>query len=368
MKNAMAILSFVTLVFYLTIGVMSAHAGLFSSGSENKASNAKEQSVQQKKTLEQKQSWGKKKTKTSSTKLTQEEKQAIEHAKEITSGFHISVTVPVSTVIVPAVVDLEHNGNLALFRECKVFSRQRTLANFLQFEHDGVVDLIAKQYYENVAAQGGTVQCADCVRYARCLVNYGAVLAQATINLVNDLNGLEQSGIVKVKKITNKDGKTTLVVKGISFETLKNMFEAEIIKAERTHAGYFFNLIEGVRLTGDTVRLQHNMQGFLIESNGHSVYVVVPRECKIDGMPWVSEEAFGGITFNVQVSRGWSYKDALNQLKESSKLKEKAEQVEKFAEYLKSRGMAKEYATLLKKAVELLENGNTNFDPQELIH
>ena len=368
MKNAMLILSLIALAFYLTIGVMNAHAGLFSSGSENKVNNAKEQSVQQKKTLEQKQSWGKKKTKTTSTKLTQEEKQAIEHAKEITSGFHISVTVPVSTVIVPAVVSLEHNGNLALFRECKVFSQQRTLANFLQFEHDGVIDLIAKQYYENAAAQGGTVQCAACVKYARCLVNYGAVLAQATINLVNDLNGLEQSGIVKVKKITNKNGKTTLVVKGISFETLKNMFEAEIIKVEKTHAGYFFNLIKGIKLSGDVVRLQHNIQGFLIENNGHSVYVVVLRECKIDGMPWMSTEAFGGVAFNIQISRGWSYKDALDQLKESSKLKEKAEQVEKFAEYLKSKGMAKEYATLLKKAVEMIEDGNTNFDPQDLIH
>ncbi len=165
----------------------------------------------------------------------------------------------ISTVIVPAVVDLEQHGKLALFHECKIFSRQRTLANFLKFEQDGVVDLLVKQYYENTAAQGGKVQCASCVAYARCLVDYGAVFAQATVNLVNDLNGLEQSGIVKVKKITNKNGKTTLVVKGISFETLKNMFEAEIVRTSKTRAGYFFGLIKGVRLSGDTVRLQHNM-------------------------------------------------------------------------------------------------------------
>ena len=367
MKSLMLYLNLIALLAYLLIGVSNAYAGLFSSGSEKKTNNAQEQSLQQKKTLEQKQSWGKKKTKTTSTKLTQEEKQAIEHAKEITSGFHITVTVPISTVIVPAVVDLEQHGNLDLFRSCKVFSQQRTLANFLKFEQDGVVDLIAKQYFENVAAQGGTVQCSSCVAYARCLVQYGAVLAQATINIVNDLNGLEQSGIVKIKKITNKNNQTVFVIRGISFETLKNMFEAEIIRALKTHSGYFFGLIKSVRLSGDRVRLQHNMQGFLIENSGHSVYVVVPRECKIDGMPWVSEEAFGGVAFNVQVSRGWSYKDALDQLKASSRLKEKAEQVERFAEYLKSKGMAKEYVVLLKNALELLEDGKTNFDPQDLV-
>lgn len=356
------------LLAYFLIGASIAHAGLFSSGSENKVNTTKEKNVQRKKTLEQKQSWGNKKTSTSSTKISKEEKQAIESAKEITSGFHITVTVPISTVIVPAVVDLEQHGKLALFRNCKVFSQQRTLANFLKFEQDGVIDLIAKQYYESMAAQGGAVQCASCVSYAKCLVQYGAVLAQATINLVNDLNSLERSGIVKIKKITDKNNQTVLVVKGISFETLKNMFEAEIIRAAKTRSGYFFNLIKGVKLTGNTIRLQHNMQGFLIKSNGHSIYVLVPRECKIDGMPWMSTETFGGVTFNVQISRGWSYKNALDQLKASSTLKEKAEQVEKFAEYLKSRGMAKEYAALLKKATELLEDGKVNFDPQDLIH
>ncbi len=94
----------------------------------------------------------------------------------------------------------------------------------------------------------------------------------------------------------------------------------------------------------------------------------MPPECKIDGMPWVLEEVYGGIAFNVQISREWSYKDAINQMKASSRLKEKVEHVEKFAEYLKSKGMAKEYVILLKNALELLESGNDNFDHQGLLH
>ena len=357
------------LMFFVLVLVFvsaNAFAGFFSSGSENKVSHGREQSTVGKETLQQQKSHGRRRSKIKSTQQSEETQKAISHAKQIVQGIHISVSVPISTVAFPAIVHLETHGKYRLFRKCRVYTKQRTLANFLQYEQDGVVDLIAKQYYEATAAQGGTVRCSSCVRYARCLVDYGAVVAQATLNLINDLSDLQAQGIVKIKKEGIK-GMQTLKIQGISLQTLQGMFYAEIVHVLKTKQGYFFRILRGVDFNSDTVKLQNGSQGFIALASGHSVYVVLPRECTVDGMPWVSQEAFGGIAFRIEISRGWSYQTALNALKSSIKLRTKAITVEKYAQLAKEKGMSKEYLLTLKKGTDLLMSGNTNFDAQSLV-
>lgn len=353
------------LIFFLFVSMNVAYAGLFSSGTSNKIQHGQEQSTTGKETLQQQRSHGERKSQSKSKQESEETQKAISHAKQIVQGIHISVSVPISTVAFPAIVELEKHGRYRLFRRCRVYTQQRTLANFLRYEQGGVVDLIAKQYYEATAAQGGTVQCKSCVRYARCLVDYGAVVAQATLNLVNDLNDLRAQGVIKIKKEGIK-GLQVLRIQGISLQTLQGMFYAEIVHALETRQGYFFHILRGVNFSNDIVKLQNGSQGYIVPAGGHSVYVVLPRECTIDGMPWVSQESFGGIAFQIQISRGWSFQDALNTLKNSTRLKIKAINVEKYAQKAKEQGMAKEYLLTLKKGVDFLLSGNTNFDAQSL--
>jgi hypothetical protein len=103
----------------------------------------------------------------------------------------IDLSMNVSYLFVPQVVKLEEQG-VGVFRKCKVFTEPLTPEGLgLTYEKYGVIDTVKAQYlqglygsYSDVAyvADEGRV-----VEYANCLLRYGAVLAQAQLNLYNSL-------------------------------------------------------------------------------------------------------------------------------------------------------------------------------------
>jgi hypothetical protein len=118
----------------------------------------------------------------------------------------IDLTINVSYLFIPMIAELEEQG-VGLFGKCKVFTEPLTPERLgLSYEKYGVVDSIKAQYLQNLyGAYSDVAYVADeekIIEYANCLVRYGAVLAQAQLNLYNNLKRF--GNVVKGGKVKGK--------------------------------------------------------------------------------------------------------------------------------------------------------------------
>jgi hypothetical protein len=117
----------------------------------------------------------------------------------------IDLNMNVSYLFIPQIVELEEQG-MGWFGKCKVFTEPLTPERLgLSYERYGVIDSIKAQYLQNLQGTYSDVAyVADeerVVEYANCLVRYGAIIAQAQLNLYNSL---KKFGVVKGGKVKGK--------------------------------------------------------------------------------------------------------------------------------------------------------------------
>jgi uncharacterized protein YjhX (UPF0386 family) len=117
----------------------------------------------------------------------------------------IDLSINVSYLFIPQIIEYERQGR-EIFGKCKVFTEPLTPEQLgLSYEKYGVVDNIKAQYLQSLQSSYSEVAyVADeekIINYANCLVRYGAVLAQAQLNLYNNLKkvGSVMKGKVKGK-------------------------------------------------------------------------------------------------------------------------------------------------------------------------
>jgi uncharacterized protein YjhX (UPF0386 family) len=115
----------------------------------------------------------------------------------------IDLTINVSYLFIPQIVELEEQS-AGVFGKCKVFTAPLTPERLgLSYERYGVIDSIKAQYLQNLQGTYSDVAyVADeeqVVEYANCLLRYGAVIAQAQLNLYNNLKRVGSMVKGKVK-------------------------------------------------------------------------------------------------------------------------------------------------------------------------
>jgi uncharacterized protein YjhX (UPF0386 family) len=103
----------------------------------------------------------------------------------------IDMSINVSYLFIPQIIELEERRE-GWFGKCKVFTEPLTPEQLgLSYERYGVIDNIKAQYLQGLqGAYGEVVYVADeekIIEYANCLVRYAAIIAQADLNLYNDL-------------------------------------------------------------------------------------------------------------------------------------------------------------------------------------
>jgi hypothetical protein len=97
----------------------------------------------------------------------------------------------VSYLFIPQIVEFEERRE-GWFGKCKVFTEPLTPEKAgLSYEQYGVIDSIKAQYLQNLyGSYSDVAYVADekkIIEYANCLLKYGAVIAQAQLNLYNSL-------------------------------------------------------------------------------------------------------------------------------------------------------------------------------------
>jgi hypothetical protein len=134
----------------------------------------------------------------------------------------IDLSTNVSYLFIPQIVELEEQGE-GLFGKCKVFTDPLTPERLgLSYERYGVIDNVKAQHLQSLQSSYSDVAyVADeekIIDYANCLKQYGAVIAQAQLNLYGSL---KQYGRVLKGRIKGE----------IELEKLKNIVKKVLLDA-----------------------------------------------------------------------------------------------------------------------------------------
>ena len=220
----------------------------------------KEKSQSLKKSQEQKDTKGKKKSDTASVGRDKTDSSIIKAIGQAMSSAGADVTLPLEVVFLDRIAELEKDTNP--FAQCKVVTAPRPGRDFgLSAEvRPGVIDTIKADYLAKSAQSSSYI--ADIAdepgirSYRDCMAYYGAVIAQAYLNLTQDLQDLKasvtksKSGEINVKGmgyddfILLADAALQKALQGFSNSTIKKVYERVI---NDTGACQFDRTVENIK-------------------------------------------------------------------------------------------------------------------------
>jgi hypothetical protein len=178
------------------------------------------------------------------------------------------------------------------------------------------------------------------IRYYRDnLALYGIIIGQAYLNLTRDLAALN-AGI-------DRDGEGHIVINKIGYDDFLTLADGALLQAvgqitNNTHK----RLYESIKADKRPCRFGGSIS--TIQCGSSSVTIGGQPGLTALGLTIFSNEQFAGFTGNYKVSSGWSYDQAMENLKSTAKYSKMASEVSKYAEKMESHGKSRE-AIMAKK-------------------
>lgn len=348
-------------VFFLTLSVSTTHA--LDTNKESTETNKvdTEASKSLKKQKEEKESAGKKKSKTVSKGLDKQTQDAIKEMGQVMESSNIDVSLSLEVVFADKLAELEKTAEP--FASCQLITNPKLPQNFgITAEiRPGVIDTIRAGYFSNAAQSNSLIKnLADenaIVRYRNCLVFYGALIGQAYLNLNSD--------IADLKADVSKDKEGNIIIKGLGYDDFVSLADESLRKAiDNLNNKTIIRLYEKITNNDTPCRFEKSIE--IIQCGNSQITLSAKPQLVSLGIP-VYGSGFAGFQGSFKVSRGWSYSDAIEKLKSTSTYSKFADEVSKYAEELESQGKTKEATFVKKKAWELAESGKQNLSVSNLI-
>jgi hypothetical protein len=317
----------------------------------------KEQSQSIRKSQEQRESKGRKKTTTTTTGIDKQTQDVIRSVEDMRRNTEADVTLSLEMVFLDRISQMEQQGE-GEFGKCRIVTRPKLPRDFgISAEvSPGVIDSIKAEYLSKAVQSNtyvtGITSEEDIRVYRNCLAFYGAVIGQAYIYLSSDLHSL---GIKSNTKSIGYDDFVSLAntalqraLQSIKNATIKNTYN---------------------RIVTDTspCRFAQSIENLHVQC-GPVLLVIGPRpQMFVMGAAQWYGEKFAGYGGQWRVSKAWSYQSAVEALKTTSKYEKWANVVSKFAEELETKGKAKEAVAVRKKAWEIAKKGGQTVSPKNLL-
>ncbi|MEM7828464.1 MAG: hypothetical protein QW561_03910 [Candidatus Aenigmatarchaeota archaeon] len=321
----------------------------------------REQSQSLRKTKEQRDTKGKRKADTTATGVDKQTQEAVKAIGQAMSQGGADVTLSLEAVFLDRIALLEED--VEPFRTCKIITKPRLPRDFgLSAEVSrGVIDTIKAEYLSKAAQSNSYVRDVaderELIQYRNCLAAYGAIIAQAYLYLASDLDDIK-AGVSK-----DKDG--NIEIRGIGYDDFVVLADLALQRAlhritnstiERTYE----------RLIQDSSACQFDRSIENIKCGSSLIILSSRPQLYISGVEWYGER-FAGFQGTFKVSKAWSYQNAIEKLKSTSRYSRFAHEVSQYAEELESQGKAKEAMLVRKKAWELAKSGKQAISPNRLL-
>lgn len=318
-----------------------------------------EQSQSQKKSKEQKSSKGKRKSTTTSTGVDKQTSEAVKAVEQAAQSKGADVALDLQAVFLDRITELENNTEP--FMSCKIATYPKLPRDFkINAEvRPGVIDVYKADFYrqagETNAAVAGIGDEAEIRAYRNCLVSYGAIIAQAYLNLTGDLTSLKAAG--------EKDKEDNTIIKGIGYDDFVMLSESALQKAVQTIENKTIKRTLD-RVVNDNTPCRFEKGRELIQCGASQIHLSAKPVLIVSSVMWYGDK-FGGFSGSYKVSKGWSLSNALEKLKSTSKYAKLANDTSVYAEELESNGKTKEAVEARKEVWEVAKSGKVSFSPRQ---
>ncbi|MGO9016665.1 MAG: hypothetical protein ACLQF0_17020 [Dissulfurispiraceae bacterium] len=321
-----------------------------------------EQSLQQKKIQEQKDTIGKKNTTTRSSGQDRTDSETIKAIGQAMSQSGADVTLPLEAVFLDRIAEMESTGQEP-FASCKIASAPKLGRDFgLSAEvAPGVIDSIKSDYLAKAAQSNVNIQSIadekEIRAYRDCLAQYGSIIAQAYLYLTTDLGGIKGS----VSKAKN----STITVKGMGYDDFIALADTALQRASQAVTNHIIISMRD-RVIHSQVPCQFDRNVENIKCGSALIILGTKPQLFVNGIGMYGDH-FAGYSGAYKISKSWSYTDALEKLRTTNKYSKWAAEVQQYAEELESRGKTKEATMVRKKAWDIAKNNKQTVDAGQLL-
>jgi len=318
-----------------------------------------DQSMQQKKSTDKKESKGDKEsdTKTTGQDNTSQSQWKVEQQTNKSKGVEISVGM--DALFVNYIAELEKSDVLP-FSYCKLYTKPKVPEDFgftamkKQGNGTATIDTIRASMLEQAAKSNASVDSMSSNSnenvkvYRDCMAYYGAVIGQSILTLNNELP--------KIAKVNEDKKRNEKVVQDIGLEDLKILAQGSINKTLKSgvNSRFIKNLYDKVISGDQDCRFNGAVQS--INCGITTMEISSKPNLEVGGVQYFgsfgSNSFFAGLSGNYRISASFSYSNAIDQLESVSKYSKFAKDVQTYKEKLLSKGYAKEAVRLTKKAYD----------------
>lgn len=321
----------------------------------------KELSQSSKESKEKKESKGKRKSKSNSTGVDKQTSEAIKAVENEANNTASDVVLDIQAVFLDRITEFE--SDTEPFKSCKIATMPRLSRDFgLTAEiRPGVIDAVKSEFLskagESNSAVAGIGDEVEIRAYRDCLIHYGAIIAQAYLNLTGDINSLKAG--------PQKDDKGNIIIKGMGYDDFILLSESALQEAIReinnkTIKKTLFRVINDKT----PCRFERSANSGVIQCGSAQITLSSKPILIVSSVVWYGDK-FGGFSGSYRVSKGWSLSDAIEKLKSTSSYARLANDVSVYAEELESQGKTKEAVEARKKAWETAKSGKFSFSPKQ---
>lgn len=304
--------------------------------------NEREKSLTTKSNQESRNNSGNKQSKTTTNGIDQQDQEIIKQIEQRMQHSGLDISLSLGNVF---------RGSLAILEKFEPTLRAELLttpkqpADFgLSAEiSPGVIDSIKQEWLNKAATSNilfSSISEDKKIRdYRDNLALYGIIIGQAYLNLTRDLATLN-TGV-------DKDGEGNIVINKIGYEDLLTLADGALLQAvSKITNKRLKRLLESIKADKRPCRFGGSIS--TIQCGSSTITIGGQPGLIALGLTIFSSEQFAGFTGNYKVSSGWSYNQAMEDLKSTAKYSKIAKEVSKYAEKMESHGKSRE-AIMAKK-------------------
>ena len=292
---------------------------------------------------EKRKSSGQKTSETRTSGSEHQDQNIIKRTSQEMKNSSLDLTLSLGDVFGVNMALMENNNPKLKY---KLFSKPRKPADFgLSAElAPGVIDSIKSDLLGKAAASNCLVSTVGgsnekLRQYKNAVALYSVIIGQAYLYLSSDLAALGNTG--------QRDKNGAITINRIGYDDLLTLAEGALIKAtnkitdKRLKKIYQAIIMDKTpcRFAGTITSIQCGLSVFEVGNN--------PKLTAL-GMILYGNGRYGGFEATYKVSSGWSYNQAVDHLKTTSKYKKMAQEVSDYADSMTAKGRARE-AVMAKK-------------------
>lgn len=354
-------------VLWLSLLILPVSAMDVSTDSSKTQKEDTDESQTQKKSIDKKESEGNRRSRNRSIGKDITESETVKGIEQAMKSRSIDISQSLEVIFIPLIADAETSGREP-FASCRVATRPKLPADFgLTAQISPVmIDSIKADWLSKAAASNARLETETekgIHEYKNCLAYYGLVIAQAYLNLSDNLRDVGAQVIQEKGKdmvfnhVNDLSLPDFITLAEAAFEKAAQQVEEGKVSTDR------FKTFK--RVTTD-IPCYFNGAVERINCGGGTITISAPPQLQYGGLQ-VYGSGFYGFQGTYKISSNYSYSNALEDMQSVSKYRKWVKEVSQFAEALRSKGMAKEAVYVEKKAWELAKSGKVGVSPGKLM-